>query len=169
MAGYEATQHLLKAFGVWEYRHRYFDNDLMRGRFDSIKHSIFKIENEQPILAASSFFSADLKPWGKPFAAVIVNIIPTSPTETVVVFSYAGCHSGKVRRCIAPVILAEGKQQQYELSYLLIDRAENFFVSPSAINRWSAEKRKHIETSFVSAVFEWETLERAPELMLFDS
>ena len=168
-AAVEATQHFLKAWGVWKYRYKYFDKDIFRSRFGNIKHSIFKIENEQPILTASSFFSVDHKPWGKPFAAVIVNVVPTSPTETVVIFSYASEHSGKARKYVAPVILAEGQEQKYELSYLLVNRAENFFVSPRVINHWSDEKRKHIETSFFSTVVAGEVLDRAPELMLFDT
>ena len=168
-AGLEATQHLLKAWSVWKYRHKYFDRDLVRGRFSNIKHSIFKIENEKPILAASSFFSVDHKPWEKSFAAVTTNVVPTSLTETVIIFIYASEHSGKIRKYIAPIILAKGKKQKYELSYLLLSDAENFFVSPREVHCWSDEKRKHIETSFVSTIGGGATLERTPELMLFDT
>lgn len=167
LAAVEARQHYLKAWGVWKYRNKYFDNDLVQRRFGNIKHSIFKIESERPILTASSFFSVDLKPWGKPFAAVIFNIVPTSPMETVVIFSYASEHSGKARKYVAPVILAEGQEQKYELSYLLVNRAENFFISPRAIHRWSDKKKKHIETAFISSAVPGVPLDRAPELMLF--
>lgn len=64
---FEAKRHRLKARSVLKYRYRYFDRDLVRSRFSNIKHSIFKTENELPVLAASSFFSVDFKPWGKPF------------------------------------------------------------------------------------------------------
>lgn len=167
-AGIEATQHLLKAWSVWKYRYKYFDKDLVRSNFGNIKHSLFKIRNEQPILAASSFFSVDFKPWGKAFAAVTVNVVPISPTETVVVFSYPSEHSGPVRRYIAPIIMAEGQKQKYELSYLLVNRAENFFVSPRAVDHWSEDKRKHIETCFVATTDTSRSLDRTPELMLFN-
>lgn len=165
----QAIGHFLKAWSVWKYRYKFFDKALVEGRFGNIKHSIFKIEDEQPILAASSFFSVDQKRWGRPFAAVIVNVVPTSSTETVVIFSYADEHSGKARRYVAPIMLAKAQRQKYELSYLILNRAENFFVSPRAIDCWPDEKRKHIETSFYSTVVPGVTLDRVPELMLFDS
>ena len=167
-AGIMATFHLIKSWGVWKYRHKYFDKAFVRHSFKNIQHSIFKIENEQPILAASSFFSVDRKPWGEPFAAAIVNIIPTSETETTVVFSYAREHSGIVKKYIAPIIRTTDQSQKYELSYLLVNRAENFFVSPRVIDCWSEEKRMHIERAFVSEIETGVPLDRTPELNLFD-
>lgn len=164
--GIEATQHMLKAWAVWRYRHKYFDGALTKNRFNKIKHSICKIENTPPTVAASSFFSVDLKPWGKPFAAAIVNVIPIDTSETTVVFSYASEHSGKVRRYVAPVMVGKGEKRKYELSYLLIDRAENFFLSPRAVNNWHAEKREMIEQEFIRSVF-FDKPKRTPELMLF--
>lgn len=96
-------------------------------------------------------------------------MVPTSLTETVVIFSYAGEHSKKVKNYVAPIILAKGQEQKYELSYLLLNRAENFFVSPREVDCWSIGKRKHIETAFVSTIFGGSALERTPELMLFET
>jgi len=166
--GIEATQHLLKAYGAWNYRHKHFDQALLQRRFDAIKHSVFVIKDEPPILAASSFFSVDHKPWGKPFAAIALNIVPTSSSETVVVFSYAAPHSGKARRHVAPIMLRKGRERKFELSCLLIDRAENFFLSPSTVKHWSDEKRQLIETTFYSTVQDYLSQDRPPDLMLFE-
>ncbi|MGB3336082.1 MAG: hypothetical protein WBA73_02780 [Devosia sp.] len=93
-AGIEATQHMLKAWGHWKYRLKYFDKDLEKGRFDNIGHTVVKLENEAPVVAASSFFATAPYQWGKVFG-VILNIIPTSATETAVVVSYADAHSAE--------------------------------------------------------------------------
>lgn len=166
--GLEATQHLLKAWGVWKYRYRYFDKDLANRQFDNIKHSIFKIENEKPILAASSFFSVEDKPWGQSFPAAILNVIPTADLETVVIFSYADEHSGKVRKYISSIILAKDREKKYELSYMLLNRAENFFMSPAAVQSWPEDKKRFIEASFFSTAQQVAEINRDPRLMLFE-
>lgn len=50
---------------------------------------------------------------------------------------------------------------------MLVDRAENFFVSPTHVEGWSAEKRKLVEEVFVGTVIRGETAKPSPDLMLF--
>lgn len=144
-----ATLLLMRAYQIYLYKSKRFDLPLAQKRFKNIKHSSFMIENEAPILAASSFFSAKEKPLNREFPAVIMNIVPTSESETTVVFSYAKDHSGDVRKYIAPIILAQGNDRKKLLSKITIDRAENFFLRPSVVQSWPAEKRKFIEDRFV--------------------
>jgi hypothetical protein len=132
-----------------------------------VLHSSFVIDDRKPTLASSSFFSVDNKPWGQPFAAVTLNIIPTSEKSTAVIFSYPKEHSGKARRYIAPIMLAAGDERLLALSHMLIARAENFFMSPSQVDGCSADKRKLIESGFVNELVGEEPLEQSPELMLF--
>lgn len=164
----EATQHFLKAWSVWKYRYEHFDRGLTARQFGNVEHSIFRVEHEKPVLAASSFFSIDQKPWGKPFAAVTINVIPEDATKTSVIFSYPRDHSGQVRRYIAPVVLASAKRQKYELSVLLLSRAENFFISPRSVDKWTPEKRKCIEDFFISTLDRGQGPRQSPDLMLFD-
>jgi hypothetical protein len=165
--GMEALQHMLKSWGTWKYRQKHFDTDLVAKRYGNLRHSIFVIENEKPMLASSSFFSVDMKRWGDPFAAAILNIVPLSENSTAVVFSYHKDHSGKVRRYIAPVMLAKGSERKFQLSLLLLRDADNFFMSPSVVNAWSKERRGHIETAFASTILRERQIERSPDFMLF--
>jgi hypothetical protein len=165
--GMEAIQHMLKAYSVWRYRRDHFDVDLTAGRYGNLRHSYFVIEGEKPILTSSSFFSVDSKPWGRPFAAVLLNVVPLDHSTTAVIFSYHKNHSGKVRRYIAPVIMSKGSQQKHELSLLLLQNADNFFLSPSVVKAWSDERRERIETAFASTILGERRIERSPDFMLF--
>lgn len=168
-AGMEAFIQFLTFWNLWKYREAHYDRDILKGRYDNIKHSIFKIENERPLVAASTFFFIDEKRYGQPFAALATNVVPLSDSETVVIFSYAKQHSGKARKFIAPVIAAGGQKQKYELSYLLINNAENWFISPQVVESWPENKRKLIERAFGAAFpSEGTVAERIPELMLFN-
>jgi hypothetical protein len=163
----EATGHMMKAWGVWKHRLEFYDRPFEKGRFDDVLHSTFTIEGRKPILASSSFFSVDDRAWGKRFAAVTLNVIPTSETQSTVIVSYPKEQSGKARRYFAPIILKRGEERLYALSHMLVDRSENFFISPSHLDGWSAEKRKAIEDAFVGTVIRGQSATPSPNLMLF--
>ncbi|WP_156334236.1 MULTISPECIES: hypothetical protein [unclassified Shinella] len=163
----EATQHMLKSWGVWKHRLEHYDKPLLSRRFEEIEHSVFEILNRKPALAASSFFSVDNKPWGKPFSAVALNVIPTSSQSSVVIVSYPKAQSGAARRYVAPVFLRDGEERLAELSCLLIDRAENFFVAPSQLATWNDDKKKEIVARFVKTAFDGQRGERNDGLLLF--
>lgn len=164
----DAQTVFLRPWIIWRYRYIYYDKNICRGGHDSVSHSTFIIDNEQPAVAAAAFFFVDRKRYGEPCAGVALNVVPLSEDRTLVVFSYAKESSGKVRRYIAPIMLATGEARSYELSCLLLNRAENFFVSPRAVEAWSPQKRRDIERAFKSADPErCHEVERKPEMMLF--
>lgn len=163
----EATKHMMKSWGVWKHRLQHYDKPLVSGRFNQLEHSIFVIDNRKPVLAASSFFSVDNKAWGKSFSAVTLNVIPLTDQSSAVIVSYPKEQSGAARRYVSPVFLSAGDARLFELSYLLIDRAENFFVSPDHIATWSEEKKELIADTFVGTIFGNERAKRSDALMLF--
>lgn len=163
----EATGHMMKAWGVWKHRLEFYDKPLVKGEFDDVGHSIFVIEGRKPVLASSSFFSVDDKAWGKRFAGVTLNVIPTSTSEAAVIVSYPKEQSGQARRYVAPIFLKSGEEQLLALSHMLVDRAENFFVSPVHLEGWPDTKRKSIEDAFVGTVIRGEPAKRSQDLMLF--
>lgn len=146
--GIEALQHMFKAWAAWRYRYRFFDKPLERRRFNGIKHLKFVLEGKPPAVAASSFFSMDFKEWGKPFAALIVNVIPTDSESTLVMFSYSEKHAMKATKRVSKIIKNAGAKREYEMSCLLLDRAENFFLAPRNVDGWSPRKRAEIEAAF---------------------
>lgn len=50
---------------------------------------------------------------------------------------------------------------------MLVDRAENFFVSPAHLEAWPDAKRQLIEEAFVSTVIRGEPAKPSSDLMLF--
>lgn len=160
--GVNAIQHMLKAWAVWNYRYRVFDNLLIRRKFNGIRHLKFALEGKPPVVASSSFFSMDFKPWGEPFAALIVNLIPTSSDRTLVLFSYSEKHAQKAAKYLKNLLRSNGTKKEYELSCLLLDRAENFFLSPHAVNSWPPEKRSEIENAFSQDLLGPNPLSNAP-------
>ncbi len=165
--GMEALSHWLKAWRVWRYRYDHFEQNFAKGDFGNIRHIHFFIRDMLPVLAASSFFSAELKAWGEPFAAIIVNVVPLSAQETVVVFSFARSQGAKVVQYLRPITTSGGKKKLYELSYLLIDRAENFYLAPSMVETWSSEKISEIEHAFLQEFFGKGDPKRSSRLDLF--
>lgn len=160
--GVNAVQHMLKAWAVWKYRYNFFDNLLITRKFNGIRHLKFALEGKPPVIASSSFFSMDFKPWGKPFAALIVNLIPTSSDRTLVLFSYSKKHAQKAAKFLKNLLILNGTKKEYELSCLLLDRAENFFLSPQAVKSWSPEKRIEIENAFSQDLLGPNPLSNAP-------
>ncbi|AMS45544.1 hypothetical protein [Aminobacter aminovorans] len=163
----EATAYMMKSWGVWKHRLEFYDKPMVKRRFDDVGHSIFVIEGRKPVLASSSFFSVDDRLWGKRFAGVTLNVIPTSVTETAVIVSYPKEQSGQARRYVAPVFLKRGDERLVALSHMIVDRAENFFVSPAHLEGWPVDKRTQIEEAFVGTVIRGEAAKPSPELMLF--
>lgn len=151
--GMEALEHLVKAYGTYEYRREFFDKCLEAGKFETIKHSKIEFEHTTaPFIATSSFFSADLKAWGEPFAGVAVNILPIAETRSLVVFSYAASHSTVVRKYLKPVMTGGIRKRLFELSILIVDRVENVFFRPSHVNGWPQEKRDFVAEQYGATI-----------------
>lgn len=161
-----ATGALYKSWLVYRYRVQCFDQELIKGRYKNVLHSIFTIKGRVPVLAASSFFPVADDPMKKNMPRVSLNLIPIAADETAVIFSYAKSQSGVARRRIANVILKSGDEKLLALSTLILDTMENFFLRPSHVASWSEDKRKLIEASFVSTI-DGHYLEPKPEFMLF--
>lgn len=161
-----AYQFMLKAWSVWKYRNKFYDVSLAEKKFKKIAHSSFIITDRKPVLASSAFFSVDNKQWGENFSAVTLNVIPLTDSDTAVVVSYPKEQSGLARRYVSSVFTKSGHERLNALSHLLIDRAENFFVSPSHVDSWTDQKRKTIESQFVGTL-NGQAATPSPELMLF--
>jgi hypothetical protein len=165
-----AAQRCLTSWHLWKYREEYFDRDLCSGVYSNVLHSIFEIEDQQPLVAAATCFFIDRKRYGQPFAGLSANVVPTADTRTLVVLSYAKRHSSKARQYIAPIMMSNGEKRKYELSCFLIDNAHNFFISPRAVDNSPANKLSCIERAWATALpSEGTVSERVPELMLFDA
>ncbi len=165
-SGHETLQHMLKAYGTYNLRQEFFDPILKSQKFREVKHSKFIFQHPKPFLTASTFFSADLKPWGEPFAGVLLNIVPLNEAKTAVIFSYSTKHSSTARKYLRPIFTSNGQKRLYELSHLIIDRVENFFLRPSVFEQWHKDKIEFLENEYHRTVLGGSPV-RSMELSLF--
>lgn len=167
-AGMKATIQLMRAWATWKYRFKFFDQPLVKNNLTSISHSTFVIDDVKAVIAASSYFSVQDGRPGNVLPAVILNVVPLAEEKTAVIFSYAREHSSKARKYLAPIMLEQdAARKRLMLSHLIVNRAENFFVTPSVVAAWTPEKRAFIEQAFVSNLFVSRDLAVDERLYLF--
>jgi hypothetical protein len=109
-----------------------------------------------------------LKPWGQQFSTVTLNIIPTTPNQTIVVLSYHKKALFTVRKYIAPIILANYNKKKILLSHLIVDRAETFFISLDIVDLLTDDKKTFIDKNFLYSLFS-SSNKVDKKLMLFPS
>ncbi len=164
-----ATSALVRGYEAYQFRVKFYDLSYLRQKFRTIQHSVFVIENRAPMIAASSTFSVKDRVLKKdPLYLMTLNLIPLSETQTAVIASYPDQYRTIARKYLAPVFANAGRDQLYELSYLIINRAENFFMKPSVVESWTPERRGIIEREFFATAGLPIDAPRLPELMLFD-
>ncbi|MEH6478363.1 MAG: hypothetical protein V7727_21910, partial [Sneathiella sp.] len=97
-AGIVATTHMMKSWETWKYRNKNYDEPLLKNRFGTIKHSILVLENQNPTIAVSALFSFASSQYKRQLLRCVLNVFPTSPIQTIVIFSYTSQDAKKVRK-----------------------------------------------------------------------
>lgn len=166
-AGQKAMEQMLLSWATWRYRHRYYDEPLLRQSFDGVEHDVIDMNDQAPCLAASSFITLKDVPVDQDLAGVAINILPVSETSTVAVFSYARQDQGIVRAALDRILGSTGDVQKYELSKLVLSRISNVLISPRHFDRWGAEKAKKIADAFVRMVQSQQDVGEDVDFMLF--
>ena len=167
MSAMASTGAYFKAWLTWRYRLEHFDKKLVKEKYREICHSIFTISGRQAVLASSSFFPIEDNPKDIRKPRITLNMIPFSQNETAVIFSYPKSHSSMARKYISPIMLGSGENKLLALSTLILDTTENFFLRPSHVDSWSAEKKTFIQEAYFSTVKQGAYLKVQPEFMLF--
>lgn len=153
-AGMEAVSRAYISWMTFRYRHDAFDTALLEGNFQEVVHDVFTWPGQRPAVAASCLFSLDEVMKEEDVVRAILNVVPISENETAVIFSYSKADAGRARLALDRIISAQGAQQKYELSKLLIERTENFALSPAFAHGWSVEKLAVIKQAFIDTMFE---------------
>jgi len=166
-AGLMATDFLMNAYEAYQYRSVYFDAALAARDYQVIQHDVLKLTSQKPTLAVSSLFSLRGLLRDDNLVPCVLNIMPVSGVETVVVSSYVSDDASMARAALDRLFAASGDYQKYELSKLIIDRIENFVLSPSHFASWSSGKVKIIQDAFVSTILSENHIPDNSELMLF--
>jgi hypothetical protein len=72
-----------------------------------------------------------------------------------------------VRKALEPTCQAEDNRLKYEISKLIIQRVENFVLSPKHYNSWSANKKKRILEEFERIMTNPDAIQDHEDLLLF--
>jgi hypothetical protein len=155
-----------KAHEVFRYRIKHFDKPTEEGKAADLRHLIIEMDNQQPVLAASSLFSTGFTDQGDIIGPTL-NIVPLNLTKTVAVISYPAEQQAGVKASLAKVFDADEKTLKYELAKLVIQRVENFTLSPSHYNTWSKDKRARTLREFTASLAEPKEITDHADLNIF--
>src|SRR6202035_3399219 len=123
------------------------------GKAPDLRHLIIEMDNQKPVLAASALFSTGFTEQGDIIGPTL-NIVPRNATQTVALISYPKEQEAAVKTSLAKVFDADEKTLKYELAKLVIQRVENFTLSPAHYGSWSEDKRARVLREFVVSLAE---------------
>lgn len=167
-AGLIATRELITSWTFYRYRFMYFDEFFIKGRY-RLRHNVIEISTNSATIAASACFSLDtLERSEGRWHTAILNIFPLSEDRTIAVFSFASDDSGAARKQLRGILTSHGKKQKYEISKLILQRCENFVISPRFYNSWSNEKKEKIAKLFNDTMLSAFPIDDDQDYMLFD-
>jgi len=166
-AGQMATERMIISYETYQYRFNNFDIPLVNGSFDNIEHDIIEIFHPAPMLAVSSLFSFDELRNVDGVVRVVLNVFPISNSISLAVFSYASTDRNMARAALDRILNSRDAYQKYELSRLILNRIENFMISPVHFDTWSAEKISRIKAAFTNTIANREQVPDHPDMMLF--
>jgi hypothetical protein len=98
---------------------------------------------------------------------VALSVLPTSITQTLVVFSYLSDDQFLVREQLDRIFSASGDYQKYEISKLIVNYCENVVVAPKHFDGWSREKVEAIVQHFMATAFEGDLGKEDERFFLF--
>lgn len=165
--GVEATNRMLIAYDIYQYRARHFDRYFGDHRASKIQSDIQYFPVAEPTIAASSLFSIPSKNKNLAPSWVILNIFPVSDKSTVVIFTYSERDRLKFRKQNKRVFFGSMEQRKLETSKVIIGRTENFVISPRFFGSWSREKSDTIIHYCRKTVMGSEVKENNANLCLF--
>jgi hypothetical protein len=155
-----------KAQDVFRYRAKHFDKPAEAGKAADLRHLIIEMDNQKPVLAASSLFSTEFTADGEMIGPTL-NIVPLNATKTVAIISYPAEQQVAIKASLANVFNAGEKTLKYELAKLVIQRVENFTLSPAHYNSWTEAKRARVLREFEASLPEPKEIPDHADLNIF--
>jgi len=133
-----------KGWRVIRYRGTHFDKPAAAGRSPSLIHRIVELNDQEPTLAAGALFSVDHDATGD-IVGPAMTVVPVDAKRTVAVVSYPKKQKAAIERQLADLFAADQPtQKRTELSRIVIERMENFVLSPDFYDGLAANKKKRI-------------------------
>jgi hypothetical protein len=124
------------------------------------------MDNQSPVLAASSLFSTGFTEEGDMIGPTL-NMVPLNKTKSVAIISYPAEQEAAIEGSLAKVFDADEKTLKYEIAKLVIQRVENFTLSPAHYDTWSEDKRARVLREFEASVAEPKDIPDHPDLNIF--
>jgi hypothetical protein len=155
-----------KAQNSFRYRSKHFDRPIEEGKKPDLKHSVLELPNQAPVLAVSCLFSTSHSEQGHIIGPTL-NIVPLNEKRMAVILSCPAEQEEPVRKALEATCQAEDNRLRYEISKLIIQRVENFVLSPKHYNSWSADKKKRILEEFERTMTNPDAIQDHEDLMLF--
>jgi len=131
-----------------------------------LKHSVLELPNQAPVLAVSCLFSTSHSEQGHIIGPTL-NIVPLNEKRMAVILSCPTEQEVSVRKALKATCQAEDSRLRYEISKLIIQRVENFVLSPKQYNSWSIDKKKRILEELELTMTNPDAVQDHEDLMLF--
>ncbi len=166
-AGLLAVQHMLKSFFMYQYMYK-LDEAYLKKNYELLKNKVFQFTNQPPVLAASSLFSLDdVEKDEDGWVNVILNIFPISPEASVCIISYLFEDASKIEAELERAFSGTGDYQKYELSKLLLNYSDNFYIAPRHFEAWPADKVRVIRDHYAATILSGNIQEENQHFYLF--
>jgi hypothetical protein len=147
-----AVEHMMRAFQTFQYKHL-FDEAYVSRQYDKVTHTIIKISHVKPTVAVCSLFPVDGVSKDDDCVRVALNVIPIDEKGSIAVFSHLPEDAELVKSAFSLVFASEGCYQKYLLSKTILNKCENFVISPAYYDTWSSHKVQAIIDYFTRTLF----------------
>lgn len=124
------------------------------------------MDGQAPVLAASALFSTGFTV-DRDIIGSTLNVVPINNSRSVAIISYPFGHRAEVKAALAKVFDADEKTLKYELAKLIIQRIENFVLSPAHYEKWSDGKKARVLGEFEATMMESKEIADHEDLNIF--
>ena len=143
---------------------------LLTERFEPSMAQRSRVEESSqgiPVRLVSVLFSLDEVDTPGDVVRSALSVLPISQERTVAVFSYTEDDANLARPPLDAVFGTVDRDQKLELSRLILDRTENFIISPAFVDEWDQEKMETITSMAHRSVLTTQQSPLLDTLMLF--
>ena len=164
--GMFAIEQMMVAFQIENVK-TVFDKAYLIDAWDVIDHQVFSIPSH-PALALNSMFSTNL--YSEVLEApafVTLNVFPVTHDQTAAVFSFIAEQKSEAEAAFGYIWMADGQYQQYELSKLILRKAQNVAIAPDLFDMFTEQRKEIVRQYFMRNVASQSFELEDPDLFLF--
>jgi hypothetical protein len=120
----------------------------------------------QAVLAACALFSVGFTVDGD-FIGPTLTVVPLNEEKSVAVVSYPAEQETAVAAALSKVFNADKSKIKYELAKLIIQRVENFTLSPAHYDKWTDDKKARVLREFEASMLQQKEIADHEDLNIF--